>query len=163
MPDTVAGLFRSRSEAEEGLRKLKQAGFGDDQVSVARPQRRGRGHYVMKVGVAILVGIVLGLVVGAVASGILPGPHALLGGNVVNTLLLTAVAGGLGGGVGGFLVIVGASGPSELFYEQEVESGRTLVSVAGPRLEEAIRLLLAAGAIESEPVEAPLEQRSTGI
>ncbi len=37
MPDTVVGLFRTRSEAEAGLGKLKEAGFGPDQLSVSTP------------------------------------------------------------------------------------------------------------------------------
>jgi hypothetical protein len=155
MPDTVAGLFRSRTEAEEGLRKLKQAGFSAAQVSIATPQPGRPGHYVAKVGGGILLGIALGLIVGTLTSGILPGTHALLPGTVLNTFVLAAVAVGLVGGLAGFLLGVAASGPSELFYEQEVESGRTLISVAGPRLQEARQLLLAAGAIESEPVKAP--------
>jgi hypothetical protein len=158
MPDTVAGLFRSRSEAEEALRKLKQAGFSDTQVSVARPHAPRRGHYGAKVGAGILLGVILGLVVGTIASGILPGTHPLLpGSSPLSTFLLAGVAVGLAGGVAGFLLGMAASGGRELFYEQEVESGRTLVSVAGPRLEEARELMLAAGAIESMPVEAPLE------
>ena len=158
MPDTVAGLFRSRSEAEEALRKLKQAGFRDTQVSVARPHAPRPGHYGAKVGAGILLGVVLGLVVGTIASGILPGTHPLLPGtSPLSTFLLAGVAVGLAGGVAGFLLGMAASGGGELFYEQEVESGRTLVSVSGPRLEEARKLMLAAGAIESMPVEAPLE------
>ena len=49
-----------------------------------------------------------------------------------------------------------ASGDKALFYEQEVESGRFLVSVGGPRLEEAVDILRAAGAMEAAPVEAPM-------
>src|SRR5207249_3858286 len=86
MPDTVVGLFRTRSEADHALGKLKEAGFGADQVSISTPAVRRRG----------------------------------------------------------------------LYYEQEVESGRFLVSVAGPRLEEARALMRASGAMEAAPVEAPL-------
>lgn len=35
MPDTVVGLFPSPWEGEEGLRKRKDAGFGDGQASVS--------------------------------------------------------------------------------------------------------------------------------
>jgi hypothetical protein len=34
MPDTAAGLFWTRAEAEEALRKLEGAGFGRDQLAV---------------------------------------------------------------------------------------------------------------------------------
>jgi hypothetical protein len=160
MPDTVAGLFRTRSEAQEALRKLKQAGFGDSQVSVAAPHARRPGRYGAKVIVGILLGVVLGLIVGTIASGILPGTHPLLpGSSATSTFLLAGVAVGLAGGVAGFLLGMAATGGDELYYEQEVESGRTLVSVAGPRLEEARELMLAAGAIEAAPIDAPLEDK----
>jgi hypothetical protein len=45
LPETVAALFRSRLEAEWGLRKLKEAGFMDDQMSIVTP-RVGRKNQV---------------------------------------------------------------------------------------------------------------------
>jgi hypothetical protein len=49
-----------------------------------------------------------------------------------------------------------ASGDRALYYEQEVESGRYLVTVRGSGLEEARRIMRASGAMESAPIEAPL-------
>jgi hypothetical protein len=82
--------------------------------------------------------------------------HPLLPGNVLVTFELAAVAGAATGMVAGLLVSMAASGDTALFYEQEVESGRYLVSVAGPRLEEARAIMLESGAMEAAPVEAPL-------
>src|SRR5438270_836943 len=149
MPDTVVGLFRNRPEAEAALGKLKEAGFGSDQVSMSTPAVRRRGRYGLKVAVGIAVGTLLGALAGAIATGMVPGVHPLVYGNVV----ATAATGGLAGG----LLSMSASGDRALYYEQEVESGRYLVSVAGPRLEVARDVLQAAGAMEAEPVEAPLE------
>jgi len=39
-PDTVAGLFETRSQADLALRNLKDAGFGAEQPS-SRPAGRG--------------------------------------------------------------------------------------------------------------------------
>ena len=158
MPDSVVGLFRSRSEAENGLRKLKEAGFGDDQVSVATPRTGRRGHYGMKVAAGIGAGIVLGVLVGAFAAGMVPGVHALMPGPKVATFLLAAVAGAATGAVAGALLSMAASGDTALYYEEEVQSGRVLVSVSGPRLDEARVAMLAAGAMEAAPFEAPLDQ-----
>jgi hypothetical protein len=133
MPETLAALFRNRLEAEEGLRKLKEAGFGEDQVSVSTPRVGRRGHYGMKV----LAGIA---------------------GQILATFLFAAVAGAATGGVAGALLIMAASGDTTLYYDEEVESGRVLVSVAGPGLAEAREILLAAGAMEAAPVEAPLPE-----
>ena len=72
MPDTVAGLFRTRPEAELALRKLEEAGFGEDQVSLATPRIGRRGHYGPKVLAGIVLGTLLGAVVGAIAAGMVP-------------------------------------------------------------------------------------------
>ncbi|TMC80372.1 MAG: hypothetical protein E6I61_07190 [Chloroflexi bacterium] len=157
MPDTVVGLFRSRPESDAALRKLKEAGFGPDEVAVSTPHTGRRGHYGLKVLGGIVAGTVLGALVGAIATGMVPGVHPLVPGNLLATFLFAAVAGAATGGLAGALLSMAASGDRALFYEQEVESGRFLVSVSGPRLEEAQELLRAAGAMEAAPVEAPLD------
>src|SRR5438552_12869472 len=149
MPDTVVGLFRSRPEAEGALRKLKEAGFGPDQVAVSTPHAGRRGHYGLKVLGGIVAGTVLGALVGAIATGMVPGVHPLISGNLLATFAFAAVAGAATGGLAGALVSMAASGDRALFYEQEVESGRYLVSVAPPGLENARAVLLAAGAMEA--------------
>jgi hypothetical protein len=160
MPDTVAGLFRTRAEAEKALRKLKEAGFGPDQVSLATPRIGRRGHYGTKVLIGIGCGILLGALVGAVVTGMVPGVKPLVPGNLLATFLFAALAGAATGGLAGALVSMSASGDRALYYEQEVEAGRFLVSVDGPRLEEARLLMRAAGAMEAAPVEAPLKPES---
>ena len=160
MPDTVAGLFRTRAEAETALRNLKEAGFGPDQLSLATPRIGRRGHYGLKVLVGIAVGALLGALLGAIATGMVPGVHPLVAGNVLATFLFAAVAGAATGGVAGGLLSMSASGDRALYYEQEVESGRYLVSVTGPGLDEARRVMAASGAMEAAPVEAPLRPES---
>lgn len=158
MPDTIAGLFTTRSEAEKALRNLKEGGFGADQVSLVTPRRARRGHYGLKVLVGIAIGTVAGALLGALVTGIVPGVKPLLAGNVIATFLLALVAGAATGGVAGALLSMSASGDRALYYEQEVESGRFLISVSGPRLDEAAALLEASGAMEAAPVEAPLHR-----
>lgn len=157
MPDTVVGLFRTRSDAELGLRKLKDAGFGPEQATLSTPARRRSGRYGVKVLAGIVAGTVLGAVVGFVAAGMVPGVAPLVHGSKLATLLLAAVTGAATGGVAGALFTMAASGDRALYYEQEVESGRFLVSVVGSRLELAREVLQDAGALEAAPVEAPLE------
>lgn len=157
MPDTVAGLFRTRSEAEEALRKLKEAGFGEDQISVAAHRAVRPAHYGARIAGGVLVGTLVGAIVGAVVAGLVPGMHPLIPGNVLATFALAAVSGAATGGVAGGLLGTAADADPTLYFDQEVQSGRTLVSVAGPKLGEARKILLAAGAIEAGPVEAPLE------
>src|SRR5919108_2213184 len=120
MPDTVAGLFRTRAEADLALRKLKDAGFGPDQVSISTPRIGRRGHYGVKVLTGLVIGTLIGAVVGAVATGMVPGVHPLLPGNVMVTFAFAAVAGAATGMVAGLLVSMAASRDNALFYEQEV-------------------------------------------
>jgi hypothetical protein len=131
MPGTVVGLFRSRSEAEIGLRKLKEGGFREDQVSVSTPRTGRRGRYGMKVVAGMVIGVLAGALVGALAAT---------------------------GLVAGGLLSLAASGDTALYYDEEVQSGRVLVSVAGPRFEEARAIMLEAGAMEAAPFDAPLER-----
>jgi hypothetical protein len=158
MPDTVVGLFRSRVDADRALGKLKDAGFGPDQVSVSTPNRRRRGRYALKLLLGLVLGTVLGAVVGAAVAGFVPGVPALIPGNKLGVLLIGAFAGAMTGLVAGGLVSMSASGDRALFYEQEVEAGRILITVAGPGLERAREIMRAEGAMEATPVEAPLER-----
>lgn len=153
MPDSAVGLFRSRSEAREALRKLEVAGFKGAQVSLSTPRASTPGRYGIKVLAGIAAGVLLGAVVGAIAAGLVPGVHPLVSGNRLATFLLAAVAGTVTGGVAGALFAMAATGP-ELYYRQEVESGRFLVTVAEPRLDEARAIMRAAGAMESAPMSA---------
>ena len=157
MPDTVAGLFRTSSEAQLALGKLEDAGFGASQVEVESPRVRRPGRFGLKVLIGIVGGAVLGALLAAVATGMVPGVHPLVAGSILVTFLFAASAGAVTGGVAGSLFAMAASGDPTLFYEQEVESGRVLVRVAAPRLEEARAILLAAGAMEAAPVEAPMD------
>ncbi len=66
---------------------------------------------------------------------------------------------GLGaGGLVGALLAIATSGAENLYYDEEVASGRTVITVSGPRLAQARDLMLASGAMESAPVEAPLKR-----
>jgi hypothetical protein len=158
MRDTVVGLFRTRTEADRALGKLKEAGFGPDQVAVPTPQFRRRGRYGLKLLVGIVAGILWGALVGATATGVVPGVKPLVSGNLAATFLFAAAAGAITGLVAGMLVSMAASGDRPLFYEQEVESGRISITVAGPDLERAREILRATGAMEAAPVEAPLKR-----
>ena len=115
MPDTVVGLFRTRSGAEEALGKLKEAGFGQDQLSVSTPAVRRRGRYGLKVGSGIVIGTLVGALAGAVVTGMVPGVHPLIAGNVLATFLFAAVAGAATGGVAGGLLSMAASGDRAAF------------------------------------------------
>jgi hypothetical protein len=158
MHDTVAALFRNRAEADGALRKLEEAGFSKDHLSLSTPRLGRRGHYGLKVLLGIGLGGLAGAVLGAIVSGAVPGIHAMVAGNKLALFLFIAFAGLITGGVAGALLAMAASGDTTLYYEQEVQAGRFLVSVSGPELPKAREVLLAAGAMEASPVEAPFHE-----
>ena len=165
MPDTVAALFRTRSEAEQGLRKLKDAGFGDGQVGLSTPGAPRDGRYGLKLLAGLVLGTLLGALAGALATGLVPGVKPLVTGHLVATFAFAAVAGAATGLVAGGLISMAASGDTRLYYDQEVQTGRFLVSVAGTpsELVDAVAILRAAGAMEAAPVEAPLDSRRPDV
>lgn len=156
MEDTVVGLFQTRSEADAALGKLKALGVSDDEISVSTPRRRRRGYYGLKLQAGLIIGVLVGALAGAL-FGALPGTRGLLHGTFWLALVMAIAAGTVTGGVAGALLSMAASGDRALYYEQQVESGRYLVTVSGPRIEQARQLMSEMGAMETAPVEAPIE------
>src|SRR5205807_1849278 len=126
-------------------------------VGIAPP---GDAH-VPKYGYNALVGV-LGGMIGCGLIGVLMGmgmttlaPHFFPGGWFVPFMI--GMAGAATGAVAGLLISMSMSRQHEIYYEDEVAAGRTLVSVhAEPdRVELARRILLDEGAFEAAPVDAP--------
>jgi hypothetical protein len=159
MPETVVGLFRTRVEAESALRKLEQAGFTSSDISIVTPRRGREGRWWAKVGKGMVMGTVLGAIIGAVLTGMVPGMYPVMPGNMLLTFLFVAVTLGVTGGLVGMLLAMASSGGgSNLYFEQEIESGRFLVSVTGETPAEAHKILEDAGAMEAAPLDAPLRK-----
>lgn len=157
MQDTVVGLFRTRSEADAALGKLKELGIPEGQISVSTPRAGRQGRYGTKVAVGLVIGVLVGVLAGALL-GVLPGTRGFLHGTFWLALFIAIAAGAVTGGIAGALFSMAGSGDRALYYEQEVESGRYLVSVNGPRIEEARELMSKMGAMEAAPVEAPIDR-----
>jgi hypothetical protein len=154
---TAVGVFHDRAKAEEAVAELRQAGFANHQVGLATRQPEGTSsapvgdHHAEEGGVAgALTGTVGGglLGVGAVVSGLIPGI-----GPVISAGLLTAAiaggaaAGAVAGGLIGVLVGMGIPEEEARQYHQELEAGRTLVTVkADQGYEEAVNILRRCGA-----------------
>lgn len=165
MTTTVLALFKDQRDAEAALRALRSARFDSAQLGIARPgdarvPKYGYSALLGTLGGAALCGVI-GALAGFALSGLAPGIHAVLPGRwfVVFMLGMTGVA---TGAVAGFLVSMSVSRQHQIYYEDEVATGRTLVSVyAEPdRVEVARRILLDEGAFEAAPIETPLRKAS---
>ena len=151
MPSTAVGVFHNRIDGQEAIQDLVDAGFARDKIGLvvrddpppdAPAPEEAR---TVEGGVAgALTGGSLGALLGA-AAVFIPGVGPAIGAG-----LLIAAAGGAGavaGGLMGTLLSLGISRDEAQHYENEVQAGRTLVSVqADQRHDLAVSILRRHGA-----------------
>lgn len=149
---TVYALFTDQEAAERGINQAVQAGFGPDDISYLGPSDAEEPNYARNaaagIGTGGVVGGAIGAVLGAVTVGAIPGIGPVL---VAGALLPTAVLAMTGASAGatmGALFAGAASQDQALYYMQEVQSGRSLVTITTDRPAEAADALRAAGAME---------------
>lgn len=155
---TVLALFKDKRDAEAAVRALQSAHFDKAELRVT-PPRQAHVPAFGKIAVAGMAigGIACGLVgtlIGVVVGGFPPGSHSWL--------ILFAITGAATGILAGLLVSQSVPRQRALYYEEEVEAGRTLVSVTSDveRAATARCILLDEGAFEASPIDAPTEKAS---
>ncbi|MBO8142340.1 MAG: hypothetical protein H0Z37_09230 [Firmicutes bacterium] len=161
---TTIGLFDSRDQAERAVRKLRDEGFSEKEISlVARGgegrQGRGRGDAeAAQEGFGTedaSQGAAWGGGIGAL-GGLLASAGALaipgIGPIVAMGPLAATLSGAVAGGVAGGLIDMGIPEERGQQYQEEVKRGRILCTVEGDqdRVEQAAQLLREAGARDVE-------------
>lgn len=153
----LVGVFATRHEAHHAINELTEAGFGGENIGFAsREHEDDVGDVPMEdveetqeggqtgalTGVA--VGGVIGGLLGAGAAFLIPG----VGPAVAVGILGAGVAvGAFAGGLYGPFIKMGATEEEAHYYDQEVKSGASLVTVhAGDREAEARDILRSSGA-----------------
>jgi len=152
---TVVGVFQDRQQAQRAVDELRRAGFREDQIGVAASSSEATGVMQDDSGSKAAEGAAIGAATGAgvgllwglgVAAQMFP-PLGVVAGGTLVALLASA---GTGAGVSaiiGALVGLGIPEDEAGYYEQEVKSGRTLVTVnADGRSDEAWNILMRWGA-----------------
>lgn len=145
---TAVGVFVDREQAQKAVEALRQAGFREDQIGVAaRDERRaGDGEEETYAEEGAVAGAAAGAGLGSlwaigIAAGALPAIGPIIAGGVLGSLLLAATGAAVGGLVGG-LVGLGIPERGAKYYEKELHSGRTIVTVkADGRYDEAAAIL----------------------
>lgn len=176
MARAIIGLFNTQVMANSALRDLRANGFAEDNLGLVVKDLEHGGVLSTSEAEAALrpervtedavTGGILGGAIGAflAISGalVIPGIGPFIAGGVLVTLL----GGGAGWLVGG-LAGLGIPEEDARYYQEQVESGRALVTVlAGDREEDAVRILLRHGGevnrlggtslpLEAEPRRAP--------
>lgn len=154
---TIVGVFTNQTEAQEAIRELKRRGVREDQIGViARSDARGTtsdpdaGDGTLAAEGAA-VGAAAGAGVGAlwalgIAAGALPAVGPVIAGGTLAAILASAAGGAVTAGLIGALVGLGISEKDARFYERELKSGRTLITVRSPaRPAEVAEILRAQG------------------
>ena len=154
----VVGLFADRLQAERAIAALSDAGFAEDQIGFLTPGEDTEPAYFGRVGKSLAGGTAVGAAAGAILGGLATVLVPVAGMAVAGGTVLAAAMGGTTGGatgmVAGLLFGAAASPDRSTYYAQEVQRGRSLVSVAGTPEEqvEARRILLEMGALEAAPM-----------
>jgi hypothetical protein len=130
MAKTVIGLMDSRDQAQEVVDELQKSGFSRQDVSIVSGKAEGDARpVVMKdMGKGALVGGIVGLLAGAAAL-MIPGIGWVMVAGPLATLLASAAAGTLAGGMIGALTSKGIPEEDAHFYAEGLRRGGTLVMV----------------------------------
>ena len=148
----VVALFEERSEAEDAIRDLKNAGFTNEQIGVATQGRieageapsegsaadDEAGRIVEKTASGLaegaaagaLTGGVIGGLVGLVSSLLIPGVGPLVVGGILASALMGMGVGAATGGLIGALVGMGVPEEDAKYFDAGLREGRTLVTVS---------------------------------
>lgn len=166
---TVAAVFRNWDDATRAVNNLRDAGFDDDRIGIARldsdknrvQQMDAKGEVkddAAKVAGNVATGAAVGGVTGllaALASLAIPGVGPIVAGGVLATTFGTAAgtaiaSAGVGAGIGaaaggliGAMTSLGLSEEEARYYESDMRSGSTLVTLRADhgRADDAIRML----------------------
>jgi hypothetical protein len=151
---TVAvGVFSTQAQAQSAVNELRNRGFREEQVGfAAREGQEVEGaRTVEQSGSAAAEGAAVGLTAGAgvgalwglgILAGMLPAIGPAIAGGTLAALLSSAAAGAAVAGIAGALIGWGIPEEDARFYEEELRSGRTIVTVhADERFEEAAEVL----------------------
>jgi len=145
---TVVGVFNNRSDADQAVQALRQAGFREDQIGFLMRGQEGQqgGDSGTNAGEGAasgaLTGGILGGLLAAAGALLIPGFGPVIAGGLLASVLGGAAVGAAAGGILGALTGLGVPEDEARFYESEVQSGNILVTVkADNRYNEAASIL----------------------
>jgi hypothetical protein len=155
---TVIGVFEDRIMAERALDDLYRTGFSHDDIGFiirsmtlddADPETIQRETATGAATGAVSGGVVGGLL-GAAAALLIPGLGPALAGGILAVTLGGVALGAVAGSFVGALTGFGIPEEDALYYQNELESGRIIVTVkAAGRYQEAFDILRHNGAYDA--------------
>jgi len=156
---TLVGVFHERSSAEAAVHDLRSAGFDSAHVSMVT---KGHEKDAKADGANVAAGAATGAVAGAgvaalvslgMTFGVIPVIGPILAVGPLAAALISGASGAAVGGLVGGLVGLGIPEEEARYYEKEVASGRTLVTVrTDGRYDEAWDVMNRHGAYNYETI-----------
>jgi hypothetical protein len=153
---TAVGVFHDREAARSAVNELRRLGFPEDHIGMisrdpveldVTGENATSTVDASKWEKGAATGVAAGAGVGAlwalgIAAGVLPAIGPVIAGGLLASVLVSAAGGAAIAGVVGALIGLGIPEEEARYYEGELSSGRTLVTVRAPgRLEEAEEIL----------------------
>jgi uncharacterized protein (TIGR02271 family) len=169
------GVFHEREDARQAIEALKDAGFAPDSISILSPDKQATQSMAEETGTHAGSGAATGAVAGGILGGLggwlvgigalaIPGIGPFIAAGAFATALGGAAIGAGVGAIAGALVGMGVPKEEAEYYEGEVKSGRTLVTVrADGRYDEAQRILRQHGAYDIESRDASARPAVSGV
>ncbi len=157
MEKTVLGLFRTKEDAEDAVRELRNSGYNENEISIVarREENEGMGATRDEADNSIAGGTTTGGIIGGLA-GLALGAGALtipgLGPIIAAGPLAGLLSGTAAGGIAGGLIDWGIPGERGRYYETKVREGRIMAAVrtSDTRIENAAEILRRNGAEDVE-------------
>jgi hypothetical protein len=153
---TVVGVFEDRLHANKAITELHQAGFSQSQIGVAMPHAEGGeditatdpdSHAASGALTGALTGLGLGALAGlGVLAGVIPVVGPAIAAGTLGVIISNAAAGAGIAGLVGALVGAGIPEHEAKFYQGELETGRSIITVeAAGRADEATVIMRQCG------------------
>ena len=127
----AVGVFLEEAQARQAIEELRRAGFTDDELGfLARVRAVGvENQRAANAAEGMVGGGLIGGIVGAAASILIPGLGPAIAGGILAATLGGAALGAAAGGLIGSLTRMGVPEKDARFYQNELEAGRTIVTV----------------------------------
>ena len=150
---TVAvGVFPEQAQARQAVDELRRAGYSEDEIGyLARASTTDTGSdKVARAANDTVEGGIIGGTAGALAALLIPGFGPAIAGGLLLATLGGAAIGAAAGGIIAAFTGMGVTEEDARYYQQELEAGRTIVTVKTTSgYDEALAILRRNGAYDA--------------
>lgn len=149
----VVGVFTDQTAARQAIDELRRAGYSEQEIGFltragAEDTPEAASSRVVNHATG---GGIIGGVLGAATALLIPGIGPAVAGGVLAATLGGVVLGAAAGGLIGTFTGMGIEEQDAQFYQQELEAGRTIVTIkSSTSLDEALAILRRNGAYDAK-------------